>query len=217
MLPRRQPLFPPEPPKRNRRLAIYLAFGVALVFIPLTLQYQNHRAQQIRARREVAHPTPTPTVEETGDQSLPAEERQWHMQGVDGITESQARRRFGKPIFTRDYNLSYGAFLGPKFGLKHYFLQNSPGFEQREKDAQVEWKFPQYATVREIIWKLHESYITLWLGQPLREVDIQGDTASAVFAANAPGQWVVLDNYRVGQDLVKNPPVASEPTPTATP
>ena len=111
---------------------------MALIFIPLTLQFQNRRAQEIRRTREAAHPTPTPTppsVEEVGDQSQPAELRQWHMQGVDGITESQARKRFGKPILTRDYNVTYGAFLGPKYGLKHYYLNNSPGFEQREKDA----------------------------------------------------------------------------------
>ena len=217
-LPPRRPLFPPDPPKRrHNRFAIYVALGVALIFIPLTLQFQNRRAQEIRRTREAAHPTPTPTppsVEEVGDQSQPAELRQWHMQGVDGITESQARKRFGNPILTRDYNVTYGAFLGPKYGLKHYYLNNSPGFEQRAKDAQVEWNFPQYSTVREIIWKLRESYITLWLGQPLREVNIQGDTANAIFPPTAPGEWVVLDHYRVGQDLVKAPPVSATSPPT---
>ena len=214
-LPSRRPLFPPDPPKKRfNRFAIYLALGVALVFIPLTLQFQNQRAQELRTAREKAHPTPTPTppsVEETGDLSVPAELRQWHMQGVDGATESQARQRFGKPIVSRDYNVTYGAFLGPRFGLKHYYLTNSPGFEQREKDAQVEWKFPQYSTVRELIWKLHESYITLWLGEPLREVSLKDGTADAVFPATAQGEWVVLDNYRVGEDLVKAPPTAATP------
>ena len=160
-LPPRRPIFPSEPPKRRfNRFAIYLALGVALIFIPLTLQFQNHRAREIRSAREKAHPTPAPTppsVEEVGDQSVPAELRQWHMQGVDGITESQARKRFATPILTRDYNVTYGAFLGPKYGLKHYYLNNSPGFEQRAKAAQVEWNFPQYSTVREMIWKLRES------------------------------------------------------------
>ena len=218
MPPPRQPLFPPEPPKhRFNRTAIYLALAVAVVVIA-TVQFQSRHPQETGAANRGAHPTPMatpPSVEEVGDSSQPAELRQWHMQGVDGITETQARKRFGSPILTRDYNVTYGAFLGPKYGLKHYYLNSSPGFEQRAKNAQVEWNFPQYSTVREIIWKLHESYITLWLGEPLREVNIQGDNATAIFPPTAPGDWVVLDNYRVGQDLVKAPPVAA--TPAAAP
>ena len=211
-LPRRQPLFPPEPPKRySTRVAIYLALGMAVVIITLIIQFQTSPVQEQRAKRANTPPTPAPSIAEVGDQSQPVELRQWHMQGVDGITEDQARQRFGKPIVSRDYNVTYGAFLGPRFGLKHYYLNNSPGFEQREKDAEVEWKFPQYSTVRELIWKLRESYITLWLGEPLREVNLKDGTADAVFPGTTTEQWVVLDNYRVGEDLVKAPPGAASP------
>ncbi len=216
-LPPRRPLFSPEPPRRRfNRLAIFLAIGIALLFIPLTLHYQQERVRELHARH-VPTPTPTPakSIEEAGDQSVPAELRQWHMDDVDGMTESQALKRFGNPLLSREYNVTYGAFLGPKFGLKHYHLTNAPDYAQLEKDAQKVWNFPQYATIREMIFKMHESYLTLWMYEPRVEVSIKDGTADALFPRTKAGEWVVLDNYRVGQDLVRNPPVAA--TPAAAP
>ena len=69
------------------------------------------------------------------------------------------------------------------------------------------WTFPQYQVIREVVWQFPDSYLTMWMREPRAEIDI-ADNPGLVELPTAPdgGDWVVIDNYRVGKELFKTPP-----------
>ncbi len=173
-------LIPPAPPRQPHRLNL-VALGLALVtviaLVPAILDFQKSRI-------------------------VPPEKRSWRMIDILGQTQAELEKRFGAPVSTKDYSLSAGSFAGHSIGLKHYYAMTAPGYADLMKDAPVTWTFPQYSTIREIIWKLPDSYLTVWLHEPRAEVSLNGDMVDLTLPKTAPGQWVALDNYRVGKDLL---------------
>ncbi len=148
-----------------------------------------------------------PSVFKHGEQrAVPPEKSSWRMEDVIGRTQSELVERFGAPISTKDYSLAEGTFAGPEIGLKHYYLLKTPGYAARVKDAPAKWTFPQYTAIREMIWKLPDSYLTVWLHEPRGEASLSQDTIDLTLPATAPGAWVALDDYRVGKDLLAKAP-----------
>ena len=182
---------PPEPPRRRfNRVAVYLAVAIAVVMLPFTLHYQRERA---------ALPKPPPANFATANSQGPLPE-------LYNITDRQARERFGAPVETRDYPLSVGSFAGPYNGLKHYYRFTDPDYEQHMKGAETTWTFPQYSVIREMIWRQQDSYLTVWLHEPRAEIELGASDAEVTLPTTGSGEWVALDNYRVGKGLLKTEP-----------
>ncbi len=138
------------------------------------------------------------------------EKRAWQMPELIGKTQTELIGRFGPPLSTKDYSLQEGSFAGPDIGLKHYYLFKDPGSAARLKDATTSWTFPKYTAIRELIWKLPDSYLTVWLQEPRAEASFEGDNANLTLPATAPGKWVALDDYRVGKELLARNPAAAQ-------
>jgi hypothetical protein len=176
------PTAPPPPRRFNPYVALLLGLATVIALVPSLLP-----------RREQARP------------AVPLEKRAWQMPELVGRTQSELIGRFGTPLSTKDYSLLEGSFAGPDIGLKHYYLLKNPGYAARLKDAPKAWTFPQYTTIRELIWKLPDSYLTVWLHEPRTEASLEKDTIDLTLPSTAPGEWVALDDYRIGQDLLAKP------------
>ncbi len=198
------PMDAPEGKRRFSRVGIILALVVCLGTIPFTYRFQMNRA---------AHRSP---VSEKTDYDIPMEKRQFRMKHLEGITDKQAIARFGAPAVARNYNMQDGAFIGPAVGLKHFYSKKQPDYEARTKEAEAVWTFPQYQVIRELIWQFPDSYLTVWMREPRAEIDI-ADHPGLVELPVAPdgGDWVVIDNFRVGTYFVKTTP-APEPSASAS-
>jgi hypothetical protein len=158
-----------------------LAIAIAAALAPSILEFQKERV-------------------------LTPEKRSRRMPELTGITESAAEKRFGKPMSVHDYSLSYGTFAGPRIGQKHYYLFKWADYQEHVKDAETVWGFPQYSAIREIIWKLPDSYLTIWLHEPRAEMSLgDGDTIDLTLPTASSGDWVALDNYRVGLERALPP------------
>lgn len=181
--PRPRSLPAPLPPRRYNRTGLYLAIAVALACIPFTLKFQEKRVPHM-------------------------ENRQWQMLNLYGISGNEATKRYGTPVQTRDFSLENdGIFAGPKVGLKHFYRPGNPDYAAHLHDPVV-WKYPDYSTIREMIWKLPDSYLTVWLHEPRAVIDLSGgDDSQILLPATTEGAWVALDNYRIGNDFFKTPPV----------
>lgn len=172
-------VFAPAPRRRGfKPLVIVAAVIVVAALAPITFKYQNAKVPPIR-------------------------QRAWRMNELQNITEPEARKRFGPPLVAKDYQLSEGSFIGPRIGPKRYVPLSAPDYERRLREpGTVSMQFPQFTVIRELIWKLPDSYLTLWLFQPRAEIDFQGDYADLRLPKSGPGVWAALDNYRVGLDLL---------------
>jgi hypothetical protein len=149
------------------------------------------------------------TFEHWSKRISPPEKRLWRMPDLHNITQTEAVRRFGKPLSARDFSLNDGSFIGPRYGLKRFYPLDAPDYAARmEAKGAVAWSFPRFSIVREIIWKLPDSYLTAWFHQPRAEIDFQGEQADLTLPPFAPGEWVALDHCRVGKDLVAKPPAS---------
>lgn len=170
-------------------MVMVAALVVVTALVPITFRYQSAKIPPVR-------------------------QRAWRMNDLQNITEPKALERFGKPIVARDFQLTEGSFIGPRIGLKHFIRADAPDYEARLREpGTVSMQFPQFTVIRELVWKLPDSYLTLWLFQPRAEVDFQGDYADLRLPNSAPGVWAAVDNYRVGLDLVK--PAAGSKVPDA--
>ena len=177
-----RPLPAAIPPRRYNRTGLYLAIFVALACVPFTLKFQAKRAPHMENRR-------------------------WQMLNLYGVTSTDAVKRYGPPAQTRDYSLEGGSiFAGPKVGLKHLYRKDSPDYAKHLEDPVV-WQYPEYSTIREMIWKLPDSYLTVWLHEPRAVIDLNGDNSQIFLPNTAAGDWVSLDNYRIGNDFFDAPPV----------
>lgn len=174
-------VFAPAPPRRAFKPLVILAALVAVAaLVPITFQYQNARIPPLR-------------------------QRAWFMSELKNITEPEARQRFGKPAVAREIDLTKGSLIGPRVGLKRFVALDAPDYAEKLREpGTVSMQFPQFTTVRELIWKLPDSYLTLWLFLPRAEMDFQEGYADLRLPKSAPGVWVALDNYRVGLDLVES-------------
>jgi hypothetical protein len=177
------PPAPPQPFRPARLVAIGLALVALVALGPSMLEHGKVRV-------------------------VPPEKRAWRMPDVAGRTESDLIGEFGAPLSTKDYSLQEGSFAGPEVGLKHYYLFQARDYAGRLKDAPMSWTFPRYTTIRELIWKLPDSYLTVWLHEPRAEVSLEKDTIDLTLPATAPNEWVALDDYRVGKDLLAKAPEA---------
>ena len=204
------PMDAPAPKRRFNRVGIGLALVVCLGSIPFTYSFQQRRvAAQHDAKLK---------NQQTKNLEIPPEKQQWRQRGLDDNTEKQVIARFGPPFIARNYNMTDGAFVGPLVGQKRFVLNSAPDFEARTKDAEAIWTYPQFNVIRELVWKLPDSYLTVWMSEPRAEIDLT-DPNSTVALPTPPeggGDWVVIDNIRVGKDLVKAAPAASSP-PNKTP
>ena len=179
-------IIPPAPPplfRRSRLVAVGLALATVIVLGPSMLQQQKARI-------------------------VPLERREWQMPDLIGSTQNDLIARFGPPMSTKDYSLTEGSFAGPDIGLKHYYLMKAPNYAARLKDAPTTWTFSKYSAIRELIWKLPDSYLTVWLHEPRAEASLGQDGIDLTLPATAPGQWVALDDYRIGKDLLAKAPPA---------
>ncbi len=189
------PMDAPQPKRRFNRVGIALAVVICLGTIPFTYQFQKSRVTR-------KSPADTKT-----DYDIPIEKRQFRMTHLEGLTDKQAIARFGPPYIARNYNMNDGAFVGPAVGLKRFLSRTLPDYEARTKDAEAVWTFPQYQVIREVIWQLPDSYLTAWMREPRAEIDISEHPGEVELPTTPDGgDWVVIDNFRVGKDLVKNPP-----------
>ena len=157
-----------------------MAIVIAAACIPFTLKFQAKHSPDMSTRR-------------------------WQMLNLQGITATEAVRRYGPPTVTHDYSLEAGSFAGPVRGWKHFYRLDSPELAEHSKDPVV-WSYPNYSTIREMIWKLPDSYLTMWLHEPRAVINLDGDS-SEVLLPKSGGDWVALDNYRVGNALLKTEPV----------
>lgn len=171
------PVIPP--PRRYNRGGLYLAIVIAAACIPLTLKFQATHSPDMSTRR-------------------------WQMLNLQGVTATQAIKRYGPPTVTHDYSLENGSFAGPERGLKHFYRLNSPELAAHLNDPVV-WSYPNYSVIREMIWKLPDSYLTMWLHEPRAVINLDSDN-SEVLMPKGSGEWVALDNYRVGNALLKTEP-----------
>ena len=202
------PMEAPATKRRFNRVGIALAILVGLGSIPFTYAFQKHRVLD-------QHDTKLKT-QQSKKLELPPEQQAWRMRGLDDNTEKQVIARFGPPYIARNYNMADGALAGPLVGIKRFYLNASPDFEARTKDAEAVWTYPQFNVIREIIWQLPDSYLTVWMREPRAEIDL-ADPSGAVALPTPPengGDWVVMDNFRVGKELVRAAPTAS-PSPAA--
>ena len=171
---------PPPPRRLNMAVVVLLVVATGFALAPMFRQHQT-----------------TP-----GSTEPPIEKRAWQMPDLIGKTQGDLLRRFGPPLSTKDYSLLEGSFAGPDIGLKHYYLLKDPSYAGRLQGATTRWTFPKYTTIRELIWKLPDSYLTVWLQEPQAEASFEGDNANLTLPSTAPGEWVALDDYRVGRDLL---------------
>ena len=167
-------------PRGYNRGGLYLAVFLAACCVPLTLKFQLHHSPNMANKR-------------------------WQMLNLLDITSSEAIKRFGPPSSDHYYSLSNGVFAGPEVGLKHFYAASSPGYDEALKSPVV-WKWPNYSSVREMIWKLPDSYLTVWMHEPRAEISLDGDQSQIILPDTSKGEWVALDNYRIGNDLIKTPP-----------
>ena len=204
--PRLLPMEAPAPKRRFNRVGIAIALVVCLGSIPFTYAFQKRRVTDQHDTKLKSQQSKKPEV--------PAERQQWRMRGLDDNTEKQVLARFGPPYLARNYNMSDGAFVGPFAGQKRFVYNNAADFETRTKDAEAVWTAPQFNVIREIVWQLPDSYLTVWMREPRAEIDLT-DPSGVVALPTAPegsSDWVVIDNYRVGKELVRAAP-ASSPKP----
>lgn len=173
----------PEPPgmSRTRRglniLGVVIAVAAAAMLVPATFRYQLSRIP-------------------------PPGKREWRMYDLVAITETKAIERFGPPTAQVEYQLNKGSVAGPLLGQKHYYPLGSTDYEKHLQEAKVAWTYPAYSAVRELTWKLPDSYLTIWFQEPRAEINFSDGNADLALPATGPGEWVALDNYRVGLDLV---------------
>ena len=183
----------PAPPKRFNAIGIVLAFVIAAVLLPYTMRFQR-------------------------DRFGPITKKAYRMTGLDGITEMQAVSRFGTPLVKHDFQMSEGVVAGPEVGQKRYYPLRSPDLAEHLKDAETVWKYPQYSTVREMIWKLPDSFLTIWFHEPRAEIDLGATgpdgSASITLPDTSHGDWEAIDNFRLGNDLVRE---KKGPEPGRTP
>ena len=166
------------PPRSYNRVGLYLAFAIAAACIPFTLKFQQKHEPNMANRR-------------------------WQMLNLYGVTGTEAVKRFGPPTKTRDFSLTEGSiFAGQKVGFKKFYLPGSPEYNQHVNDPVV-WKFPQYSMIREMTWKLPDSLLTVWLHEPRAILDLSGGEDTQIYLpSTADGEWVALDNYRLGNDFL---------------
>jgi hypothetical protein len=170
---------PPRPFNAAKLLVVVVVLIGAGVFITLSRQQPEHVAK-------------------------PAASQQWQMPDLIGQTQDELSGHFGAPLSTKDYPLTEGSFAGPETGLKHYYLFKDPGYAAHMKAAPAKWIYPQYAAIRELIWQLPDSYLTVWLHEPHGAANLAGDSIEITLPQTPPGAWVALDDYRVGKDLHKS-------------
>jgi hypothetical protein len=178
-------IIPPAPPRPFNAVKLLVIVAV-LVGAGLFM---------VLSRRQPAPPS-----------AQPASQQQWQMPELIGQTQDALIARFGAPLSTKDYPLSEGSFAGPEIGLKHYYVFKSPGYAARLKGAPMKWSYPQYTTIRELIWQLPDSYLTVWLDEPHGSANLDGDSIEITLPKAPPGAWVALDDYRVGKDLLAKRP-----------
>ncbi len=173
---------PPAPRKRFNAIGIVLAFVIAAVMLPYTLTFQK-------------------------DRFGPITRKAYRMSGLDGITEMQAVSRFGTPLVKHDFSMTEGSVAGPVVGQKKFVPLKAPDYAERVKDAEVVWRYPQYSTVREMIWKLPDSFLTIWFHEPQAEIDLSATGPDGEASISLPdtshGDWITLDNFRLGNELVR--------------
>lgn len=178
----RDPVPPPPSRKRFNAIGITLAFVIAAVLLPFTMKFQRERFG-------------------------PITKKAYRMAGLDGLTEMQAVSRFGPPLVKHDFSMSEGVVAGPEVGQKKYWPLKTPDFDDKIKEADVVWRYPQYSTIREMIWKLPDSFLTIWFHEPRAEIDLSASgpdgSASISLPDTSHGDWVSLDNFRLGNDLVR--------------
>ena len=106
-----------------------------------------------------------------------------------------------------DFSLNDGSVLGPEIGQKKFVSPQAPDYAKRFEDAETVWRYPQYSAIREMIWKLPESYLTIWFHEPRAELDLGNVKPDGEVDIELPdtskGDWAALDNYRLGNDLVR--------------
>lgn len=172
-------MFAPAPRRRAfKPLVIVAAVVVVAALVPITFQYQKARVPPARARA-------------------------WFMTELRNTTEPEALKRFGQPVVARDFDLKGGSIIGPRVGPKRFVPLDAADYEQRLREpGTVSMQYPQFTTVRQLVWRLPDSFLTVWFFQPRAEMDFQGDYADLRLPKSAPGVWAALDNYRVGLDLV---------------
>ena len=176
-----RPLPMVAPPRGYNRGGLYLAVFIAALCIPFTLKFQLHHTPNMEGKR-------------------------WQMLNLMGVTSTEAVKKFGPPAVTHDYSLSDGVFAGPEVGLKHFYRAGSTGYDEA-LNSPVVWKWPNYSTIREMIWKLPDSYLTVWLHEPRAEISLDGDQSQILLPDTSKSDWVALDNSRIGNELIKPPPV----------
>ena len=185
-MPSLAPTPPPAPTKSGRGFsvlghklntwAIALALVAAVAFVPWQIRYQTKR------------------LEDMG-------KRAWTMGNLLNITQDKAVARFGQPVAKREYSLQRGSFVGPRHGNKKFYLLDAPDYQQQlEVPGAIAWTYPQFSTVREMVWKLPDSYLTIWFHQPRAEIDLSGE-GEITLPVFKEGDWVALDNFRVGKDI----------------
>ena len=189
----RDPLPPSAPRKRFNAVGILLAFVAAAVVFPYTMKFQRERFG-------------------------PITKKAYRMTGLDGITEIQAVTRFGVPLVRHDFSMTEGSVAGPEVGQKKFYPIKSPDYAQTMEEAPVTWRYPQHSVIREMIWKLPDSFLTIWFHEPRAEIDLSAvgpdGQASLSLPDTSHGDWVELDNFRLGNDLVRE---KKGPEPGRTP
>ena len=100
-----------------------------------------------------------------------------------------------------------GAFAGPAVGMKRFYRAGSPGYDEALKSPVV-WKWPNYSMIREMSWKLPDSYLVVWLHEPRAVIDLEGDQSEIFLPDPSKGEWMSIDDYRVGNDFIKSPPAS---------
>ena len=103
---------PANPRKRFSGLGILLALVIAAATLPFTYKFQNNRTGAL------AH-------------------KAWRMTGMDGITETQAIARFGKPLTRHEFSLNDGSMMGPEVGQKKFVSLNAPDYGKQFDAADV--------------------------------------------------------------------------------
>lgn len=174
----------PEPTARATRtrrslniLGVIIAVAAAVMLVPAIYRHQLERIPPVR-------------------------ERTSRMYDLVGITQNKAIERFGQPNAQKEYQLIKGSVLGPLLGQKNYVPLDSPDYAKRAAGAKVLWSYPAYSAVRELTWQLPDSYLTIWFQEPRGEVSLGDDSATLTLPTTGPGEWVALDNFRLGKDLV---------------
>ena len=108
---------------------------------------------------------------------------------------------------------------GPEVGQKKYWPLKSPDYAKHDGGRRRSlWRYPQYSTIREMIWKLPDSFLTIWFHEPRAEIDLSAvgpdGQASITLPDTSHGDWESIDNFRLGNDLVRE---KKGPEPMHTP